>query len=106
MKINMMNLLKEIISVNTIKKLPLGGLGGILLCLTSCEKEISIDYHNVEPLYVVVAGITENGATARVTQTQNVTDELHTQPVNNAVVQIISDTGERSVLHLDSAACY
>ena len=106
MKINMMNFFKAIISVNTIKKLPLGGLGGILFFLTSCEKEISIDYHTVEPLYVVVAGITENGATARVTQTQNVTDELHTQPVNNAVIQITSDTGERSVLHLDSAACY
>lgn len=28
MKINMMKFYKEIISVNTIKKLPLGGLGG------------------------------------------------------------------------------
>ena len=30
MKINMMKFYKEIISVNTIKKLPLGGLGGLL----------------------------------------------------------------------------
>jgi hypothetical protein len=35
----MMNFFKAIISVNTIKKLPLGGLGGILLLLTSCEKD-------------------------------------------------------------------
>ena len=105
MKINMMKIFKAITSVNTIKKLPLGGLGGLIL-LTSCEKEISIDYHTVEPLYVVEAGITESGAVARISQTQNVTDEMHTQPVDNAVIQITSDTGERSVLHRDSAGCY
>lgn len=74
--------------------------------LTSCEKEIEVDYHSVEPLYVVEAGITENGATARISQTQNMTDEIGERPVNNAIVTIYSDNGEQSTLHLDSAGCY
>jgi hypothetical protein len=105
MRINMMKFYKEIISVNTIKKLPLGGLGGLIL-LTSCEKEIDMDYHTVEPLYVVEAGISEEGAVARISQTQNVTDEIGKSPVSDAQVVITSDNGERCILKLDSAGCY
>ena len=106
MKINMMKFYKEIISVNTIKKLPLGGLGGLLLLFSSCEKEIDMDYHTVEPLYVVEAGISEEGAVARISQTQNVTDEIGKSPVSDAQVVITSDNGERCILKLDSAGCY
>ena len=106
MKINMMKFYKEIISVNTIKKLPLGGLGGLLLLFFSCEKEIDMDYHTVEPLYVVEAGISEEGAVARISQTQNVTDEIGKSPVSDAQVVITSDNGERCILKLDSAGCY
>lgn len=74
--------------------------------LASCEKEIEIDYHTVEPLYVVEAGITEDGATARISQTQDMADEIGARPVNNAIVTICSDNGEQSTLHLDSAGCY
>ena len=105
MKINMMKFYKEIIRVNTIKKLPLGRLGGLIL-LTSCEKEIDMDYHPVEPLYVVEAGISEEGAVARISQTQNVTDEIGKSPVSDAQVVITSDNGERCILKLDSAGCY
>ena len=106
MKINMMKFYKEIISVNTIKKLPLGGLGGLLLLFSSCEKEIDMDYHTVEPLYVVEAGISEEGAVARISQTQNVTDEIGKSPVSDARVVITSDNRERCILKLDSAGCY
>lgn len=102
----MMKFYKEIISVNTIKKLPLGGLGGLLLLFSSCEKEIDMDYHTVEPLYVVEAGISEEGAVARISQTQNVTDEIGKRPVSDAQVIITSDNGEQCTLHLDSAGCY
>lgn len=106
MKINMVNFFKAIISVNTIKKLPLVGLGGILLLLTSCEKEIDMDYHTVEPLYVVEASISEEGAVARISQTQNVTDEIGKRPVSDAQVIISSNYGEQCILNLDSAGCY
>ena len=99
------NILKSII-LNTIKKLPLGGLGGILLLLTSCEKEIDMDYHTVEPLYVVEASISEEGAVARISQTQNVTDEIGKRPVSDAQVIISSNYGEQCILNLDSAGCY
>ena len=82
------------------------GVGLLVLLLTSCEKEIDMDYHTIEPLYVVEAGISEAGAVARISQTQNVTDEISYRPVDNAQIQIISDNGEQCTLHLDSAGCY
>ena len=85
---------------------PLGRVGVGLILLTSCEKEIDMDYHTVEPLYVVEAGITESGAVARISQTQNVTDEIGKSPVSDAQVVITSDNGERCILKLDSAGCY
>ena len=65
-----------------------------------------MDYHTVEPLYVVEAGISEEGAVARISQTQNVTDEIGKSPVSDAQVVITSDNGERCILKLDSAGCY
>ena len=82
------------------------GVGLFFLALTSCEKEIDMDYHTVEPLYVVEASISEAGAVARISQTQNVTDELRNRPVDNAQIQITSDNGEECTLHLDSAGYY
>ena len=78
----------------------------ILFTLSSCEKEIDMDYHTVEPLYVVEAGISEEGAVARISQTQNVTDEIGKRPVSDAKVIISSNYGEQCILHLDSAGCY
>ncbi len=74
--------------------------------LTSCEKELDINYHEVAPLYVIEAGITEEGATARISQTLNVTDTLWNKSVDNAQIHIISDHGESYTLTLDSAGSY
>ena len=63
--------------------LPSGGVGGGLLAgggllliflLISCEKEISLDYHQVDALYVAEATLTQNGTSVRLTTTQNMTD--------------------------------
>jgi hypothetical protein len=80
--------------------------GLLLLLLTACEKEIDMDYHTVEPLYVVEASISEEGAVARISQTQNVTDEIGKRPVSDAQVIISSNYGEQCILNLDSAGCY
>jgi hypothetical protein len=80
--------------------------GLLLLLFSSCEKEIDMDYHTVEPLYVVEASISEEGAVARISQTQNVTDEIGKRPVSDAQVIISSNYGEQCILNLDSAGCY
>lgn len=77
-----------------------------LAVLTSCEKELDINYHEVAPLYVIEAGITETGATARISQTLNVTDTLWNKSVDNALIHITSDHGESYILNLDSAGSY
>lgn len=73
---------------------------------TSCEKTIDIDYHTIEPLYVVEAGITADGAFAKVSMTQDMTDSIDSRTVDNATVCIITDQGEQCTLHLDSAGSY
>ncbi len=61
----------------------------ILFVLTSCEKEIPIDYRNVEPLYVAEAMITQEKTLVRMSTTQDVTDNSqNTEDVNDAVVVI------------------
>ena len=36
-------------------------LPALLLLLSSCEKEIDIDYRSVEPIYVVEASVSDDG---------------------------------------------
>lgn len=44
-----------------------------ILTLLSCEKEIDLDYHQVESLYVVEATITQDGTKVQISTTQDVT---------------------------------
>jgi len=74
--------------------------------LTSCEKEIDVNYRNITPLYVIEANITDEGASASISQTQNVRDTLWNKSVDNAEVTITSDKGESFTLSLDSAGHY
>jgi len=78
----------------------------VMTVLTSCEKELDIDYHNVDPLYVIEASINEDGAVARISQTLNVKDTLWNKSVDNAEIFITSDEGDSFTLHLDSAGSY
>lgn len=57
------------------------------LLLTSCEKELLIDYHDSEPLYVAEATLTQSGARVRLSTTQSVGDNaIQSHVVENAVV--------------------
>lgn len=59
----------------------------LLPLLLSCEKEISIDYHETDQLYVAEAKLTQNGVSVRLTTTQNVTDNNNrSHIVENALV--------------------
>ncbi len=61
----------------------------MLFVLAACEKEIPIDYHQVEPLYVAEATITQERTRVHVTTTQDVTDNSQgSHNVENATVVI------------------
>jgi hypothetical protein len=60
--------------------------------VAGCEKEIAVDYHTVEPLYVVEAALTGEQTLVHVTQTNDMSDNTsHT--VANAQVTITADDG-------------
>ena len=59
----------------------------LLPLLLSCEKEIPLDYHETDPLYVAEATLTQNGTSVRLSTTQNITDNnLRNHVVENAIV--------------------
>lgn len=61
----------------------------MLFVLTACEKEIPLDYHQVEPLYVAEASITQEGTKVRMTTTQDVTDNSqNSHNIENATIVI------------------
>jgi len=46
----------------------------VILLLCSCEKEIDLDYHQVEPLYTVEAMTTQEGTQVQICTTQDVSE--------------------------------
>ncbi|MBR4481360.1 MAG: DUF4249 domain-containing protein [Prevotella sp.] len=63
------------------------------LLLASCEKEIDIDYRSVEPIYVVEASVSNDGMTARVSQTQDMDDNHTTSDITDASIVITGSDG-------------
>ena len=64
-----------------------------IVLLTSCEKDIDIDYHQVPSLYVVEASVTNTNMEARISKTQNMDDNSTQSNINNATVVITGDDG-------------
>ena len=63
----------------------------ILLTLMACERELNIDYHTVEPLYVAEMELTDHNTTARITTTRPVTETAASDYlVNDAIITIRS----------------
>lgn len=69
-----------------------------LLLLVSCEKEIDIDYHSVEPIYVVEASVSKGGMKARVSKTQNMDDNNTKSDVTNASIVVTGSDGSEARL--------
>ncbi|MBO4719755.1 MAG: DUF4249 domain-containing protein [Prevotella sp.] len=65
------------------------------LLLTSCEKEIELDYHQVDALYVVEASISNNGTEVRVSQTNAMDDNNSSSDISNATVTLTTDNGQQ-----------
>ena len=59
------------------------------ICLfVSCEKEIPIDYREVDRLYVAEAAVTQDGTTVRLSTTQSVNDNSQDHYVEGAVIVV------------------
>ena len=59
----------------------------LLPLLLSCEKEIPLDYHETNPLYVAEGTLSQTGTSVRLSTTQNITDnDLSSHVVENAIV--------------------
>ena len=57
--------------------------------LTSCEKEIPIDYRQVDPLYVAEATMSQEGTKVQVSTTQDVTvNSREGHYIDNATVVV------------------
>ena len=66
-----------------------------LILLVSCEKEIEVDYHQVDPLYVVEASVSNNGTEVRVSRTNAMDDNNGISDISNATVTISSEDGQQ-----------
>ena len=69
-----------------------------MFLLSSCEKDIEIDYHQVPSLYVVEASVSNTNMEARVSKTQNMDDNNTQSDISNAVVVITGDDGSSNRL--------
>lgn len=69
-----------------------------IVLLSSCEKDIEIDYHQVPSLYVVEASVSNTNMEARISRTQNMDNNSSKSDINNAVVVITGDDGSNNQL--------
>lgn len=59
--------------------------------LLSCEKDIDLDYHQVDPLYVVEASISNEGTNVRISRTNNMDDNNGISDVTGTKVTLSED---------------
>ena len=65
----------------------------ILYFFASCEKDIDIDYHESEAVFVVEGSISNTGTSIRITKTQAMDDNSTSSDISNAIVVITSNDG-------------
>ena len=84
----------------------IGILGCIGLLGTSCKKDIEIDYHQVAPLYVVEASVSNEGMEARISQTNNMDDNSTQSDISQAKVVITASDGSQYNLNYTKNGTY
>ncbi len=77
-----------------------------LILLSSCKKDIEIDYHQVDPIYVVEASVSNEGMEARISQTNNMDDNSTTSNIDNAVVVVTGSDGSSKTLTYSKNGIY
>lgn len=71
----------------------LAGIVFIVGLLAACEKDIDLDYHQVDPLYVIEASISNEGTSIRISHTNNMDDNNGISDVTGTKVTISDDKG-------------
>jgi len=64
-----------------------------VMTLLSCEKDIDLDYHQTDPLYVIEASISNEGTNVRISHTNNMDDNNGISDVTGTKVTISDDKG-------------
>ena len=73
-------------------------LGSFALLGTSCKKDIEIDYHQVAPIYVVEASVSNDGMEARISETNNMDDNSTQSDIDRAMVVVTGSDGSTNTL--------
>lgn len=69
-----------------------------LVILTSCKKDIDIDYNQIDPLYVVEAYVSDNGMQARISMTNDMDNNDTSSSISGASVTITGSDGSSETL--------
>ena len=72
----------------------------------SCKKDIDIDYHQVEPLYVVEASVSNDGMKATISRTNNMDDNTTAYDISRATVIITGSDNSRETLDYQGKGVY
>lgn len=65
--------------------------------LTSCEKELDFEYHDIEPLTVIEGYINQDGSSIRITHTTPMDEPMNRTPLTDATVTLSDVTAGQSV---------
>lgn len=70
----------------------------VLYLFSSCEKEITIDYHEADKRYVVEGSISNLGTSVRISRTNAMNDNSSASDIDNATVVITGDDGTNETI--------
>ncbi len=70
-----------------------------LLLLTACEKEIDIDYHEIDPFVVIEGRVTNEGTVVEVRRSRSVTDSVRGTSLPGARVSVFDGEVERQLVY-------
>ena len=65
-----------------------------IVLLSSCEKDINLIYHQVDPIYVVEASVSNAGTEVRISQTGAMEDNSSISAISDAKVTVSTNTGQ------------
>ena len=74
--------------------------------MTACEKEISFDYDEVEPLVMIEGRVTNEGTEVLISRTRSVYDPVKPKGLRGAEVTVSTEGGEQERLTYDEATGY
>ena len=65
-----------------------------IVLLSSCEKDINLIYHQVDPIYVVEASVSNAGTEVRISQTGAMVDNSSISAISDAKVTVSTNPGQ------------